>query len=237
MEREHRLSFRSFFTDERNSSKTKLRAVAPFLRRIRPRVWKMTRRGTPPRTSPRVRFRRSPAHLGFARREERVFIGRVPRSEGPRDRRHGPATMQQPPANAPLVCHGHSRPINHLEYSNVTEDGVFLISSSKGARAGEVFGHRRRARRHRPRARRVDPSREPRDSPPFPSVISRPPARSPPPPNKKIAELTPALHRPSSCSASNDRPRPLASCPKKTKCWFRKKFLFVSFPPSQTASP
>ena len=39
----------------------------------------------------------------------------------------------QAPANAPLVCHGHSRPINHLEYSNVTEDGVFLISSSKGA--------------------------------------------------------------------------------------------------------
>jgi len=38
----------------------------------------------------------------------------------------------QAPANAPLVCHGHSRPINHLEYSNVTEDGVFLISSSKG---------------------------------------------------------------------------------------------------------
>ena len=40
----------------------------------------------------------------------------------------------QAPAAAPLVCHGHSRPINHLEYSNVTEDGVFLISSSKGAR-------------------------------------------------------------------------------------------------------
>ena len=38
----------------------------------------------------------------------------------------------QAPANAPLVCHGHSRPINHLEYSTVTEDGFFLISSSKG---------------------------------------------------------------------------------------------------------
>ena len=43
------------------------------------------------------------------------------------------AMAMQAPANAPLVCHGHSRPINHLEYSNVTEDGVFLISSSKGA--------------------------------------------------------------------------------------------------------
>ena len=32
---------------------------------------------------------------------------------------------------APLVCHGHSRPIVNLEYSNVTDDGVFLISSSK----------------------------------------------------------------------------------------------------------
>jgi serine-threonine kinase receptor-associated protein len=32
---------------------------------------------------------------------------------------------------APLVCHGHSRPIVNLEYSDVTDDGVFLISSSK----------------------------------------------------------------------------------------------------------
>jgi serine-threonine kinase receptor-associated protein len=31
----------------------------------------------------------------------------------------------------PLVCHGHSRPIVALEYSHVTPDGVFLISSSK----------------------------------------------------------------------------------------------------------
>ena len=31
----------------------------------------------------------------------------------------------------PLVCHGHSRPIVNLEYSRVTPDGVFLISSSK----------------------------------------------------------------------------------------------------------
>eukprot|EP00740_Mantoniella_antarctica_P011122 CAMPEP_0181369522 /NCGR_PEP_ID=MMETSP1106-20121128/12838_1 /TAXON_ID=81844 /ORGANISM="Mantoniella antarctica, Strain SL-175" /LENGTH=325 /DNA_ID=CAMNT_0023486055 /DNA_START=50 /DNA_END=1024 /DNA_ORIENTATION=- len=34
-------------------------------------------------------------------------------------------------AVAPLVCHGHSRPIVNLEYSQATEDGVFLISSSK----------------------------------------------------------------------------------------------------------
>lgn len=31
----------------------------------------------------------------------------------------------------PLVCHGHSRPIVGLEYSPLTEDGYFLISSSK----------------------------------------------------------------------------------------------------------
>ena len=35
--------------------------------------------------------------------------------------------------SAPLVCHGHSRPIVNLEYSQITDDGVFLISSSKGA--------------------------------------------------------------------------------------------------------
>ena len=51
---------------------------------------------------------------------------------------HGAGLMSKmaplaPPANAPLVCHGHSRPIVNLEYSQVTDDGVFLISSSKGA--------------------------------------------------------------------------------------------------------
>ena len=45
--------------------------------------------------------------------------------------REGHAVRMATP-NAPLVCHGHSRPINHLEYSRITDDGVFLISSSKG---------------------------------------------------------------------------------------------------------
>jgi len=31
----------------------------------------------------------------------------------------------------PLVCHGHSRPIVDIQYSEVTEDGVFLSSASK----------------------------------------------------------------------------------------------------------
>jgi hypothetical protein len=51
-------------------------------------------------------------------------------------------------AVAPLVCHGHSRPIVNLEYSQATEDGVFLISSSKGTRCtavdprgSQVIGH------------------------------------------------------------------------------------------------
>ena len=34
----------------------------------------------------------------------------------------------QAPANAPLVCHGHSRPINHLEYS---ADGHFLVAAGR----------------------------------------------------------------------------------------------------------
>lgn len=31
----------------------------------------------------------------------------------------------------PIVCHGHSRPIVELNYSNVTPDGYFLVSASK----------------------------------------------------------------------------------------------------------
>lgn len=42
-------------------------------------------------------------------------------------------------AAAPLVCHGHSRPIVNLEYSQITEDGTFLISSSKGACVSDVW--------------------------------------------------------------------------------------------------
>lgn len=33
---------------------------------------------------------------------------------------------------APLVCHGHSRPVVDLSYSPITPDGFFLISASKG---------------------------------------------------------------------------------------------------------
>lgn len=35
------------------------------------------------------------------------------------------------PAQAPLVCHGHSRPIVDLQYSPVTSDGYFLATASK----------------------------------------------------------------------------------------------------------
>ena len=49
--------------------------------------------------------------------------------------------MASKPYQSPLVCHGHSRPIVELAYSAVTEDGVFLISASKGAQR----------RRHAPR--------------------------------------------------------------------------------------
>jgi serine-threonine kinase receptor-associated protein len=37
--------------------------------------------------------------------------------------------MQQSSKNIPLICHGHSRPVPHLSYSNITEDGFFLISA------------------------------------------------------------------------------------------------------------
>ena len=40
--------------------------------------------------------------------------------------------MQHGSYQNPLVCHGHSRPIVELDYSRMTEDGVFLISASKG---------------------------------------------------------------------------------------------------------
>lgn len=32
----------------------------------------------------------------------------------------------------PLTCPGHTRPVVHLHYSNVTSTGYYLISASKG---------------------------------------------------------------------------------------------------------
>lgn len=40
--------------------------------------------------------------------------------------------MDKKKAVAPLVCHGHSRPVVDLFYSPITPDGFFLISASKG---------------------------------------------------------------------------------------------------------
>ncbi|CAI9114043.1 OLC1v1014663C1 [Oldenlandia corymbosa var. corymbosa] len=39
--------------------------------------------------------------------------------------------MDKKKAAAPLVCHGHSRPVVDLFYSPITPDGFFLISASK----------------------------------------------------------------------------------------------------------
>ena len=33
---------------------------------------------------------------------------------------------------APLNCRGHTRPVVHLKYSNLTSRGYFLISACKG---------------------------------------------------------------------------------------------------------
>lgn len=32
----------------------------------------------------------------------------------------------------PLTCGGHTRPVVHLDFSDVTQDGYFLISACKG---------------------------------------------------------------------------------------------------------
>jgi hypothetical protein len=41
--------------------------------------------------------------------------------------------MDKKKVTLPRVCHGHSRPVVDLFYSQVTPDGYFLISASKGA--------------------------------------------------------------------------------------------------------
>lgn len=32
----------------------------------------------------------------------------------------------------PLTCGGHTRPVVHLDFSDVTKDGYYLISACKG---------------------------------------------------------------------------------------------------------
>ena len=39
------------------------------------------------------------------------------------------AATAAPPQQAPLICPGHSRPVAGIEFSDETEDGVFLISA------------------------------------------------------------------------------------------------------------
>lgn len=39
--------------------------------------------------------------------------------------------------HTPLICGGHSRPVPFLSYSDVTEDGFFLISACLGT---SLFG-------------------------------------------------------------------------------------------------
>lgn len=41
--------------------------------------------------------------------------------------------MQTKPKRAPVVCHGHTRPVVDIQYSNITPDGYFLASASKDA--------------------------------------------------------------------------------------------------------
>ena len=42
------------------------------------------------------------------------------------------STMRQ----TPLTCSGHTRPVVHLSFSEITEHGYFMISACKGSIAG-----------------------------------------------------------------------------------------------------
>jgi serine-threonine kinase receptor-associated protein len=48
--------------------------------------------------------------------------------------------MLETPKVVPLTCHGHSRPVTHLNYSAVVEeDQFYLISASKGTVAFDTY--------------------------------------------------------------------------------------------------
>jgi serine-threonine kinase receptor-associated protein len=48
--------------------------------------------------------------------------------------------MPETPKVVPLTCHGHSRPVTHLNYSAVVEeDQFYLISASKGTMAFDIY--------------------------------------------------------------------------------------------------
>lgn len=97
----------------------------------------------PPSAAPPLgsagRSRPAPAPLASVRYYFFVFFSGVVRRgfaqvfDVPVIQRAETMAMQHGSYQNPLVCHGHSRPIVELDYSRATEDGVFLISASKGA--------------------------------------------------------------------------------------------------------
>jgi serine-threonine kinase receptor-associated protein len=44
---------------------------------------------------------------------------------------HHPAAQQAPPVKVqPLLCSGHTRPVVHLQFSNILADGTYLLISA-----------------------------------------------------------------------------------------------------------
>lgn len=41
-----------------------------------------------------------------------------------------------------ITCNGHTRPIVHLHFSPITENGFYLVSGSKGWSESKIFVHR-----------------------------------------------------------------------------------------------